>query len=203
MSLPTNFPSCVVGPQWGQWWRIHKHDHGPWWFANYDAAEGPADAFGRFDLPRPYGDCYMGWDIAASTSEALRERGVTLLESQEAASLRRLTAMPLNAYHGLRVADFTAAESHEHFGAPTDVGRVSHTEGQRWALAAHTAGFAGVLFRLNQDPERRIGLALFGDADEHAPHSAHAQWSAELPVGLLHELQWMFGGEWSGDPLAA
>jgi hypothetical protein len=56
-----------------------------------------------------------------------------------------------------------------------------------------------VLYRLGEDPKRRLGLALFGRAGEHMPPSQPS--AAPLPVGLQRELTELFVGEHRGDPL--
>jgi hypothetical protein len=96
------------------------------------------------------------------------------------------------------ITDFTSAAV-EWFGAPTDVACLDRVRARPWAWAAHAAGFGGILYRLREDPKRRLGLALFGDAGENPP--SFQPDGVSLPVGLQHELTDLFDGEYRGDPL--
>lgn len=200
--LPAEFPSCLIDASWGHWWRIHRAERGPWWFESADRpGRKPAD-IGRFDLLQPNGTCYLGSGIGGISPEVLRERDVSAANAQAAASKRCLSQMPLDWYHGKRVADFTAGGLVA-LGAPADIGTLSRADARPWAVAALNAGYAGILFRLHQDPQRRHGLALFGPAGPRdlLPHQPPG---TPLSVGQQHELQDLFGGAWSGDdPLAA
>jgi hypothetical protein len=128
----------------------------------------------------------------------LRETGVTPKEAQETASKRRLSAMPLDRWYALPIADFTSAAV-EWFGAPTQISELDRADARPWAAAAHAAGFGGILYRLREDPRRRLGLALFGSDGENAPEFQPPP--SALPVRLQHELTDLFDGEHRGDPI--
>jgi RES domain-containing protein len=197
--LDLHFPQFTLGRSFGQWWRIHGAANGPWWFSSADApGRDPATA-GRFDLALPNGTLYLGNYLDASAAEALREPGVSAKAAQEAANSRRLSAMPLEAFHGKVIADFTSAVV-DRFGAPVDIAMLERAQARPWAAAAHEAGFAGVLYRLKEDPKRRLGLALFGEAGA-LPEPDRQAFPQPLPVGLRNELLDLFDGEYRGDPL--
>lgn len=196
--ISEGFPYVTVTPSCGQWWRVHSASNGPWWFASSDDPERDESQIGRFDLPTPFGTCYLGAYLAGAAAKSLRESVVSHAKAQEAASERRLSQMPLNRWYGCRLADFTwpgtAAGD-----APPDIATLDRGDARQWAAAAHAVGFAGILYRLREDPHRRQGLALFSAAGEHAaPDQPSPQ---PLPVGLRHELVDLFDGELRGDPL--
>jgi len=106
--------------------------------------------------------------------------------------------MALGRWHGKPLADFTSARAAE-AGAPDDIAKLRRGHARPWALAAHRAGFAGIFYRLREDPKRRKGIALFHDAGEHPP--AVQPPAQQLPVGLRTEIGALFGGEFRGDPI--
>jgi hypothetical protein len=106
--------------------------------------------------------------------------------------------MPLDRWYGTRIADFASPLAVDH-GAPSDIAALSRRDARPWANAARTCGFTGILYRLREDPQHRVGLALFGDAGEHPPANQVAP--VGLPVGLRREMQDLFHGEFRGDPL--
>jgi hypothetical protein len=194
----TEFPSIILSPEFGQWWRIHGAEHGPWWFASSDDEGRAEHQIGRFDLPSPDGTCYLGAYLSSAAAESLLTTGVDHAEAQKAADQRRLSAMPLDRWYGERIADFTN-EDVVSFGAPADIAGEDRASARPWALAVRAAGFAGIHYRLREDPLHRSGLALFGDRGEHpAPNQPPP---VVLPVGLRNELSVLFDGEYRGDPL--
>ncbi len=195
-ALPAEFPSFVLGPAFGQWWKVHSKQYGPWFFASDDPQRA---TLGRFDLPAPHGTLYIGDYLGGVAPEAVREQGVTDAESQRAYNDRRLSAIPLDSYHGKRVADFTSGAV-RYFGAPVDVASLLRAHARPWARAASYGGFEGILYRLREDPKRRLGLALFGDAGAPDP-PANQPFPQEMPVGLRQEVLTLFDGEYRGDPL--
>jgi hypothetical protein len=197
--LDPGFPHFILGPSFGQWWKVHSADYGPWWFASSDVAGRDPTTVGRFDLPLPQGTLYVGNYLDASASEALRTTGVEAREAQEAANKRRLSAMPLDQFHGKKIADFTSAAV-DRFGAPLDIAALSRSDARPWASMAHRSGFAGILYRLREDPKRRLGLALFAESGT-SPEPANQPFPQPLPVGLRHELLDLFDGEYRGDPV--
>jgi hypothetical protein len=198
LQLPAAFPSFELGPGFGQWWRGHNADYGPWFFASDDAQRDPKDV-GRFDVQPPHGTIYIGDYLAGVAPEAVREQEEAARDSQAAYNARRLSQMPLDQFYGSRIADFTSAAM-ACLGAPVDVASLSRDAARPWARAAHAGGFAGILYRLREDPKRRLGLALFGKAGA-PPEPAGQPFPQPLPVGLRNELHVLFDGDYRGDPL--
>ncbi len=132
-------------------------------------------------------------------AEHLRTPDVSAPDAQISADERAMSAMPLNAWFGKRLADFTSPDVANR-GGPADVALLTRAEGRRWALAAHDAGFSGIRYRLGQDPCRRVGLALFcahgrGELPFHS--------TVPLPVRPRNELLALFGTYRGDDPQAA
>ena len=199
LPLPPAFPHVVLGPEYGQWWRIHAAKHGPWWFSSCDFPPRAESAIGRCELPCPNGTCHIGSYLDASAAESLRERGVEATRAQESADKRRLSAMSLERWYGKKIADFTAVRVGD-FGAPKDIANLPRSEARPWAIAAFDGGYSGILYHLREDPKRRLGLALFDRAGARSA-SANQGAPAPLPVGLRSELTLLFEGEYRGDPL--
>lgn len=197
--LVAEFPPVIVTEGWGRWWKVHSDAFpNPWFFAS-DTPDREFTSIGRFDLPPPYGTLYVGGYLPGVTPESVRETGVTPAESQAAYNNRRLSVMPLDAYHGLAIADFTS-KAVTKFGAPADIAALPRAEARPWAVAAHEGGFAGIRYRLREDPKHRLGLALFGNAGEAEPPAGQLD-PLVLPVGLRNEVLALFEGEYRGDPV--
>jgi hypothetical protein len=111
-----------------------------------------------------------------------------------------MSAMPLDHYFGRRIADFSSRAAQYH-DVPRNFDDLSRAEARPFAERAHAAGFAGILYRLHQDPERRLGLALFGTAGPLVPVPANQPNPVELVAGLRNELRDLFDGEYLGDPI--
>jgi hypothetical protein len=108
--------------------------------------------------------------------------------------------MPLDRYYGRRVADFSSPAA-RYLGAPRNFDQLIREEARPIADRAHAAGFAGILYRLHQDPERRLGLALFGPAGPLDPEPANQPPPVWLVTGLRNEFLELFDGEYRGDPI--
>jgi hypothetical protein len=134
-TLDSSFPTVVLDPTAGQWWRIHGAAHGAWFFASSDATGRAPASVGRLDLPLPNGTCYVGEYLAGTATESLRETGVSHSESQVAANTRRLSQMPLDRWYGKPIADFTSAAV-KHHAAPTDIAALPRADARPWAEAA-------------------------------------------------------------------
>jgi hypothetical protein len=106
--------------------------------------------------------------------------------------------MPLDRWFGERIADFTS-DAVKLFGLPADIASVDRGEARPFAVAALGAGFKGILYRLREDPQRRLGLALFWEGGEHPAIDQSP--AVPIPVGLRNELRDLFDGEYRGDPL--
>lgn len=193
-TLPADFPAAQLDASWGHWWRIHSAEYGPWYFAS-DNGERPVVEVGRFDLPSPLGTIYLAEHSTATAAESARAIVETHAESQNALDDRRLSQISLERWHGLRVADFTAPQA-----VPAQVEQLDRDQARPWAAAAHAAGFAGIVYRLREDPQSRRALAMFGSA---GPLDVTDQPFAQpLPVGLRNDLLELFDGQYRGDPIA-
>jgi RES domain len=193
------FPFVIPSESWGRWWKVHSKDYGPWFYSSDDPTTRDPASIGRFDLTPPHGTLYVGDYLPGVTPESVRELGVTPAESQAAYNNRRVSVMPLVAYHGLLIADFTS-KAVTRFGAPADVAALPRAEARPWARAAHAGGFAGIQYRLREDPKHRLGLALLCKAGQAEPPPGQ-QSPFELPVGLRNEMLALFDGEYRGDPI--
>lgn len=203
--LPQGFPSFELGPSFGRWWRYHRVGNSAWYFASSDALDrasvDPED-IGRFDLSGGFGTCYLGEYAGGTLSEVLRETGVAAAAAQEAANERRMSAMAVDCYYGRSIADFTSGAA-RYFGLPVDFDNDNFTRARSrpFAEQAVAAGFVGVLYRLHQDPEHRLGLALFGNSGPLDPEPSDQPAPTGLPAGLRNELRGLFKGEYRGDPI--
>jgi hypothetical protein len=137
-------------------WRIHHKDNRPWWFCS--------DLECRFDLQAPQGTCYVAEDPLGSFVEVFTDVTVVADEDVER---RRLSA--LHIPRTLRLADCTN-EASRSFGCTGEIHTtVDYELTQRWAGAFSAAGFDGIRYYVRHDPaQRRVGIALFGDAGEAA-----------------------------------
>jgi RES domain len=196
--LSDDFPHVVWDAKFGQWWRIHSAERGAWWFSSSDEPERDESQIGRFDLPSPFGTCYLAAYLVGGAAESLRETGVSEAAAQAASNERHLSQMPLDRWYGTRIADFTSPAC-DSYGAPPDIAGLSRAEARPWAIAAHDAGFTGIHYKLCEDPAHRVGLALFHEAGEHPPMGAAG--GVALPVGLRRGLTDLFEGDSRGDPL--
>jgi hypothetical protein len=193
--LPPEFPTVIVTETWGCWWRVHRASDGAWWFASSDGSNG------RFDLPKPHGTCYVGYDPEAPTQEHLTGESEDHARSQKVINERALSAMPLDRWRGRKIADFTSAAV-VHYGAPAKIEDVPRDQARPWGVAAKEGGFAGILYRLSKDRRepKRWGLALFFEAGEHAPPNEQSR--NPLPTQLRNELANLIGA-YPDDPLAS
>ena len=68
------------------------------------------------------------------------------------------------------------------------------------AEPARRGGFAGLLWRLRDDPQRRLGMALFGPVGAPARVPPHQPAQQPQPVGPRHELTDLFNGSTEARP---
>lgn len=136
-------------------YRAHSTGNGPWYFGS---APG-----GRWDLPAPYGTCYLADDPVA----ALRERVGRVLSRRNLlteAEVDSTRVSKLNMPDSARLADLCSSKA-----ADYDVTREIHTVTpyavtQAWAVAFHDAGMGGVRYDARFSTGRARAYALFGDA---------------------------------------
>lgn len=159
------------------WFRAHRAEHGPWFFAS---------GGGRFDLPSPRGTCYL----AASPETAAREvvgpdlarsgrvpaplvegRVVSSLSLPQSARLARLTSSGALRF-GVIGSELAAA--------------VTYDLSQTWASAFASAGWAGLWYAPRFSGAHARAVALFGDAgaQDWPPDPAPTP-LAEVVAGML------------------
>jgi hypothetical protein len=130
--------------------RVVRRGKGPWWFGS--------SMEGRFDLPSPFGTCYLAGDPLAALLELLgadREGGFVSAEFLAGRRLRELRAP-----RDLTAADLTSRRA-AGFGINSEIGTIVPYAGpQAWAERLHGARFDGVVYWLRHDPSRGEGWSL-------------------------------------------
>lgn len=157
------------------WYRHHHQSHSPWWFTPSMTA--------RFDLPPPYGTCYLtgswqaavrehiGPDLAAHArvaSSIVADRVVSTLE------------LPTNT----RAAALDTERAANHFGVTAELTTTTtYQTTQAWARRLHASGFDAITAYLGFTPSRHsYSLALFGQSGprSHWPTDQYPEPLAEL-----------------------
>lgn len=147
-----------------EWFRQHKErptpDRGAWYFASYRPG-GEGD--GRFDLPDPYGTCYLASTELGAVNELVgpdcADRG--WVDSDLVAG--RVTSR-LRLPEDVKAADITSARAAK-FRATNELPATERYDiTQAWADTLHRAGFGGMYTVLRFTPGQTRGLALFGAA---------------------------------------
>ncbi|MGQ0670240.1 MAG: RES family NAD+ phosphorylase [Actinomycetota bacterium] len=160
-------------------WRIHLNDRCPWWFCS--------DLECRFDLQAPQGTCYVAEDPLGSFVEVFTD---VALVAEEDVERRRLSA--LHVPRTLRLADCTH-EASRGFGCTGEIHTtIDYDLTQRWARAFAAASFDGIRYFVRHDPaQRRVGIALFGDAGEAGGWPEPT--TEEIGEDLLMDVAGLFG----------
>lgn len=177
------FPSLTLAPA-RRLYRIHRVDHGPWFFASADRA------FGRFDLRPPLGTCYVALERVGAFLEAFQAVLPTIPQAEVAA--RRVSM--LHVPTAVHLADCTS-EMAAGFGITGEI----HSSADRavtraWAESFSAAGFAGILYAIRHDPSQRCrAVALFGPAG--VPNAEAFPSVTTRPIGraLIAEAARRFG----------
>lgn len=196
--MPADFPHVILDCSWGQWFRVHWACRSAWFFASDDPRSRDESSIGRFDLLPPNGTCYLSDQPVTGLAEHVRAEAVTPADSQEAINKRRLSQMPLDRWYGCKVADMTSPILLDRSN-PVDITAITRREARPWAVAVHRAGFAGILYKLSEDPEQRRGLAVFWSAGEQEPSNVVPP--QPIVVGARRELHDLLGYR-GDDPLA-
>ncbi len=145
---------------------------------------------GRFDLPSPYGTCYLAESHTGAFVEVFQRWFVQRIPIPRSEVAARL-ASDLFAPGSFRLADCTASRALA-FGATGLIHATSERAlTQAWAAAFLDAGFDGVRYLVSTAPSMQlVGFALFGSSGE-------ATWpvAATGPIGdaLLDEIDRVFG----------
>ncbi len=132
--------------------RVVRGERLPWWFGS--------TMRGRFDLPEPFGTCYLAHDDLSAILEVLGNGPVTP-EFVEARRIYRFFVP-----RRVEVAN-TRAHTASFFGITAEIGILTpYRLPQTWAQRLHEAGAEGISYWLRHDPARAKGCALFSRAGE-------------------------------------
>ncbi len=136
---------------------------GPFFFASAQPEDGTG---GRFDLPAPYGSCYLSTTPSGAWLEVFR--GTALVALPDVRARRLLTTRPPRP---LRAADLTAKAARG-FGVTLDVSTGDdYALPRRWAARLREAGFRALHSVLRHDPSGQArSVTLLDAAGEHAPY---------------------------------
>lgn len=185
VSAPTSgldvrdFPTAVLGAG-TVLYRIHREGYDPWWFSH--------DGSQRFDLPGPWGTCYLA---GAPMGAFLETLGRLVIIPGADVSVRRLTVITLT--QELRLADCQSlAAAGYGVTATTSAGYPYEEVSHQWARRFWRAGFDGVRYGAAHHPALvETSYALFGRSDQPTSYGTFS--SGPIPAALLEEAQAVFG----------
>jgi hypothetical protein len=154
----------------------------PWWFASIPDGSLPA-AHGRFDLPTPFGACYLALSAIGAVLEAFQHFTGQLPDIELRDRRRAEIIAPLHA----PVAANLASARARGVGVTAAVwAGTDRALTQRWALALHRAGWRAIHHHVQHDPRgRERAVVLLDTAGEHPPYGAEEQWVPT--VRTLHD----------------
>ncbi len=161
-------------------WRVFQRDRSqPWYFAALHP-EAP-DASGRFDLPAPFGSCYLATTAPAAVLEALQEYGHGLLPDS---ALRRRALLRVDAPASAPAAARLTAARARGLGVTAALwAGEDRACTQAWAVQLHRAGWRAAYHGVAHDPAgRRRAVTLFDRAGEHPPYDDAAWEGAMEPL---------------------
>jgi len=172
------FPRHVVKPS-SRLFRIHRRDHGPWWFSR--------DGSGRFDLVSfgDHGTCYLAEEELGGFVEVFRDTAPIA----PAATDERGTSV-CTVGNDLVLADCTSRTARG-FGITAELhsGR-DYGRCQAWAIALALTGFDGIRYFVSHDPAQKlVGVALYGTLGE-APWPSYLR---EIDPKVLEAARQQFG----------
>ncbi len=174
-----DFPAAVLVPG-TLLYRIHRDGYDPWWFSH--------DRSQRFDIPAPWGTCYLAGAPMGAFLETLGR--LVIIPTADVAG-RRLATITLT--QELRLADCQAPVAASYgVTATTSAGYPYKTESHPWARRFWRAGFDGVRYGAAHHPAlAETSYALFGRSDQATSYGTVA--SGPLPAALLEKAQTVFG----------
>jgi hypothetical protein len=159
------FPSATVTTR-GVWYRNHtrrdRPDNGAWWFASSPEKEPLTDS-GRFDLPAPFGTCYLANTARAAVRELIGPSHTTN-GWVDGDLLKRRVVSALGMPHRIKAADVSRDEATDYRVSNELTTTSDYATTQAWARELHGAGFDAIRYALRFSPGSARGVALFGDA---------------------------------------
>ncbi len=159
-------------------WRIYHRRHTqPWFFGS--TVPDDAQSSGRFDLPAPFGTCYLATSKIAAVLEALQDFGAGLLP--DTALRRRVAARVEGPKTAPAAVRLTAAVAHGVGVTAALWAGEDRTCTQAWAVNLHRAGWRAAYHGVSHDPGGRLrAVTLFDCAGAHRPYDdASWQWDLE------------------------
>lgn len=174
-----DFPSLIL-PAGEEIYRIHWADLSPWWFSH--------DGSQRFDLPGPYGTCYLADQPMGAFLETLTR--FVVIPAADVAARRMAT---ITVASDLRLADCHApAAAGYGVNATTSAGYPYETVSHPWARRFWRAGFDGIRYGAAHHPALgEVSYALFGRSDVANSHGVYG--SGPIHGDLLGQAQTVFG----------
>jgi hypothetical protein len=160
----------------------------PWWFASLISGQDP-DTAGRFDLPVPWGSCYLATTKVAAALEPMQHFSLIPVAELVNRRIATVTVPP-----GSPAAAGLGSPRARGIGVTAELwaGR-DRPRTQSWALALVQAGWRALHHGVSHDPSGRLrGVTLFDAAGDHPPFG-DTRWvpvisgagdDAELRAGL-------------------
>lgn len=161
-------------------WRVfQRRRRQPWHFASLPS--GNPRGGGRFDLPAPYGACYLATSKTAAVLEALQDFGEGLLP--DSALLRRVAAKITAPGSAPAAARLTAAAARGKGATAALWAGEDRGCTQAWAANLHRAGWRAAYHGVAHDPAGRLrAITLFDREGTHAPYDDAVWEYAEEPL---------------------
>jgi len=158
----TGFPSRLLRAG-STVYRSHSIAHDAWCFAS-----APNTGGGRFDLPPPFGTCY----VAATMQAALRERLRATIPSSGNVPPQLAQTFAVSSFavpRDYRCADIDSARA-VRFGVTRELATMTPSHyplARLWAVGFAEAGFDGIRYGARFTTGRPNAWALFGPAGAH------------------------------------
>ena len=168
------FPKRPI-PSGSRLWRASRRTE-PWWFCSGGDC--------RFDLPRPFGTCYLGTDRIVGLVELLGPEMAGRPVTSSFVGSIFLYGLDLPAV--AVVANLSDRKAIGYRASNELSGGGDYQVTQQWAVAFHEVGFDGIRYRTRFDTGTSPrGIALFGSAGRAPwPISAKQAVDAELRQAL-------------------
>jgi hypothetical protein len=195
----SHFPSYAAAAG-STWYRNHRdrpetRDRGAWWFASSPESAATLDS-GRFDLPEPFGTCYLASSSTGAVNEFIgpdiARRGWVESPLVESRVVSRV-ALP----HDVRAANVSVAKA-ALFRVTGELATTADYDlTQDWARTFHRSGYGGIRHALRFTPGSTRGFAVFGDA------GPRPRWRGDPDPEPMHDRLVEMGVEIVGIPSSA